>query len=86
MSTRGAKTAMTVALRYQEKISNIVSVDNAPIDAVLLSSFGKYIQGMKKIEHEGVTRQSEADRILQNYEEASTSEMRGWDSPDYLSC
>lgn len=66
---------MTVALRYQEKISNIVSVDNAPIDAVLLSSFGKYIQGMKKIEHAGITRQSEADQILEDYEKASIFEM-----------
>ncbi|RQM04889.1 hypothetical protein DH86_00002675 [Scytalidium sp. 3C] len=65
----GAKTAMTLALRSPDLIRDIVSVDNAPIDAALLGSFAKYIQGMKKIEQQGVTRQGEADRILAEYEE-----------------
>jgi hypothetical protein len=68
---RGAKTAMTLALKAPDLISNVVSVDNAPLDAALLSNFGKYIQGMKKIEYAGVTRQAKADKILQDYEEAS---------------
>jgi hypothetical protein len=71
--SRGAKTAMTLALRSPDIISDIVSVDNAPIDAALLSSFGKYVQGMKKIEEVGVTRLVEADEILKNYEE-----VRSW--------
>jgi len=66
----GAKTAMTLALRTPEKIHDIVSVDNAPVDAALLSKFGKYIQAMRKIEEAHVTRQSEADKILQEYEES----------------
>lgn len=65
---------MTLALRYPDKIQNIVSVDNAPVDAALLSSFGKYIRGMKRIEQMGVTKSSEADKILQEYEEASIVE------------
>lgn len=60
---------MTLALRSPDLIRDIVSVDNAPIDAALLGSFAKYIQGMKKIEQQGVTRQGEADRILAEYEE-----------------
>ena len=64
---------MTLALRSPDIISDIVSVDNAPIDAALLSSFGKYVQGMKKIEEVGVTRLVEADEILKNYEE-----VRSW--------
>lgn len=63
---------MTLALRSPEIINDIVSVDNAPIDAALLSNFGKYIQGMKKIEEAGVTRQAEADKILVEYEEVRT--------------
>ncbi|TVY85185.1 Abhydrolase domain-containing protein [Lachnellula suecica] len=66
----GAKTAMTLALRAPEIVQDVVSVDNAPIDAALLSNFGKYIQGMRKIEDAGVTRQAEADKILQDYEES----------------
>ena len=64
---------MTLALRFPDVISDIVSVDNAPIDAALLSNFGKYIQGMRKIEDAGVTRQAEADQILQDFEDVSIS-------------
>ncbi|KAM3071979.1 hypothetical protein ACMFMF_007376 [Clarireedia jacksonii] len=64
----GAKTAMALALKAPELVEDIVSVDNAPIDAALLSNFGKYIQGMKKIEEAGVTRQADADDILRDYE------------------
>jgi len=64
---------MTLALRSPEIINDIVSVDNAPLDAALLSNFGKYIQGMKKIEEAGVTRQAEADKILVDYEEVSAT-------------
>jgi hypothetical protein len=60
---------MTLALRRPEIVSDIVSVDNAPIDAALLSEFGKYVQGMKKIEAAGVSKQAEADSILKDYEE-----------------
>lgn len=65
----GAKTAMTLALKRPDMITDIVAVDNAPIDAALLSNFGKYIQGMKKIEEAGITKQSDADMILKDYEE-----------------
>ncbi|KAJ4306513.1 hypothetical protein N0V88_001317 [Collariella sp. IMI 366227] len=64
----GAKTAMALALHDPDLISNIVAVDNAPIDARLGSDFARYIQGMKKIDEAGVTRQSEADKILEPYE------------------
>ncbi|KAF1346754.1 Alpha/Beta hydrolase protein [Delphinella strobiligena] len=64
----GAKTAMVVALRARTKIANLVSVDNAPVDAALKSDFAKYIQGMRKIEDSHVTKQSEADAILAEYE------------------
>jgi hypothetical protein len=73
---RGAKTAMTLALRFPDMINDLVSVDNAPMDAALLSNFGKYIQGMRKIEDAGVTRQAEADEILRDYEEVRTAGSR----------
>ncbi len=62
---------MTLALSKPEAIENMVSVDNAPVDAVLNGSFAKYIQGMRRIEEAGVTSQSEADKILQEYEPVS---------------
>ena len=61
---------MTLALRRPEIVHDVVSVDNAPLDAVLQSDFAKYIQGMKKIEESGVTRQAEADKILVDYEKS----------------
>lgn len=60
---------MTLALKSPDVVSNIVSVDNAPIDAALLSSFAKYVEGMKKIESKGVKSLSEALEILKPYEE-----------------
>lgn len=62
---------MTLALKYPTKVSSIVSVDNAPIDAALLSNFGKYIQGMKKIDQSGVKSLTAADEILQPYEKVT---------------
>lgn len=67
---RGAKTAMTLALRSPDLVRDIVAVDNAPVDAALRSDFSKYIQAMKRIEAAGVTRQAEADKILAEYEPA----------------
>jgi len=68
----GAKTAMTLALRSPQLVESFVSVDNAPLDAALLSDFAKYIQGMKKIEDSEVARQADADKVLQEYEESLT--------------
>ena len=62
---------MALALAQPKLIRDIVSVDNAPVDAILASSFGKYVQGMKRIEEAGVTKQSEADKILQDSEKVS---------------
>lgn len=65
---RGAKTAMTLALRSPELVAKLVAVDNAPVDAILNRSFASYIRGMKMVQAANVTRQAEADRILQDYE------------------
>ncbi|KAK2072254.1 hypothetical protein P8C59_006621 [Phyllachora maydis] len=64
----GAKTAMTLALQEPDTVHDLVSVDNAPIDAVLGSDFGRYVQAMRKIEAAAVTKQAEADKILEPYE------------------
>ncbi|KAL3955224.1 hypothetical protein ACCO45_010787 [Purpureocillium lilacinum] len=66
----GAKTAMTLALRSPDAVANIVAVDNAPVDAALRNDFAHYIRGMEKIQSAGITRQAEADQILQKYEES----------------
>lgn len=70
---RGAKTAMAVALRSPKRVSALIPVDNAPIDAALKSDFGRYVQGMRQIEEARLTKQSDADAILRPYEEVSIS-------------
>lgn len=62
---------MTLALRNPDLVGSLVSVDNAPVDAALKSDFAKYIQGMCRVEKAHVSRQSEADEILKDYEEVS---------------
>ncbi|KAJ5167714.1 uncharacterized protein N7482_003308 [Penicillium canariense] len=66
----GAKAAMTVALRSPELVSGLIPVDNAPVNAALKSDFPKYVQGMQRIEEAKVAKQSDADKILQEYEES----------------
>lgn len=62
---------MTVALNAPELVSALVPVDNAPVDAPLRTDFGKYVRGMQHVESANVTKQSDADKILQGYEEVS---------------
>ncbi|KAI0472044.1 prolyl oligopeptidase-like protein [Xylariaceae sp. FL0804] len=64
----GAKTAMALSLGQPEMVHDLVSVDNAPVDATLSTNFAQYVRGMQRIEEAGVTKQSEADEILQEYE------------------
>ncbi|KAI9043766.1 putative alpha/beta hydrolase [Aspergillus affinis] len=66
----GAKTAMAVALDSPNLVSALIPVDNAPVNAALKSDFGKYVEGMQHVETEKVSKQSEADKILQGYEES----------------
>lgn len=62
---------MAVALRSPSLVAALMPVDNAPVNAPLKSDFGKYVRGMQHIESEKVTKQSDADKILQDYEEVS---------------
>lgn len=64
---------MTLALRSPAMVKDIVSVDNAPIDAILSTDFAKYVRGMKKIEDAGVTTQKAADAIMAEFEEVRPS-------------
>ncbi|PSS02421.1 Alpha/Beta hydrolase protein [Coniella lustricola] len=66
----GAKTAMVLALQSPRMIKDIVSVDNAPVDATLSTDFAKYVRAMKKIEDAGVSSQRKADELLAEVEES----------------
>lgn len=67
--TRGAKTAMALALGQPGLVQDVIAVDNAPVDAVLSTDFAKYVRGMKKVEDANVSSQKEADRIFAEFEE-----------------
>ena len=66
---RGAKVAMTVALRSSSLLGALIPVDNAPVDALLKSDFSRYLEGMREIEYTGVRKTAEADHILRKYED-----------------
>ena len=61
---------MVLALRNPRLISALIPIDNSPIDAALKSDFGRYVQGMRVVEDARVSKQSDADVILQKYEQA----------------
>lgn len=60
---------MTVALQSPESVSALIPVDNAPLNATLKSDFPKYVRGMQHVEREKVIKQSDANKILEDYEE-----------------
>ena len=60
---------MTLALRLPKLVGALIPVDNAPIDATLMSDFPKYVQGLRRIEEARVTKPAQADDILRRYEE-----------------
>jgi hypothetical protein len=63
---------MTVALRSPERVSGLIPVDNAPVNAALKSDFPKYVRGMQHVEQAKVSKQSDANNILQEYEEVGS--------------
>ena len=66
---RGAKTAMSLALKSPNVVESLISVDNAPVDASLKSDFVRYTQAMRRIEDANLNKQADADAILSEYEE-----------------
>ncbi|OQD83670.1 hypothetical protein PENANT_c015G04014 [Penicillium antarcticum] len=67
---KGAKAAMAVALQSPGLVSALIPVDNAPVNAALKSDFPKYVRGMQKVEAAKVSKQSDANKILEDYEES----------------
>lgn len=66
---------MTLALNEPDLVSNIASVDNAPVDKSLGRGFADYVRGMKKIDESNCARQSDADNILKEYEEVKNDQL-----------
>lgn len=60
---------MTLALTEPGMVSDIIAVDNAPLDTTLSSEFSSYIRGMMKIDDADVKLRTDADQMLSPYEE-----------------
>ena len=60
---------MTLALRLPRLVGALIPVDNAPIDATLMSDFPKYVRGLRRVEEARVTKTYQADDILRGFEE-----------------
>ncbi|KAF9578396.1 hypothetical protein BGW38_005812 [Lunasporangiospora selenospora] len=60
----GGKVAMNLALQHVP-LDRLVVVDMAPVKVALSSEFAKYVAVMKEIQHAHVTKQSEADQMMQ---------------------
>jgi pimeloyl-ACP methyl ester carboxylesterase len=64
----GGKAVMATALDSPELVSKLIVVDMPPVILKLSNNFSTYIKGMKAIEDADVKKQSEADKILSEYE------------------
>lgn len=66
MSLRGAKTAMILALGSPDLVSEVVAVDNGPIELPLSPDFKMYLEAMAKVHEMRVSTHREADAVLQD--------------------
>lgn len=55
---------MTLALDSPDLVSDVVAIDNGPIELPLVPDFQKYLKAMGKIDNARVTTHLEADKIL----------------------
>ncbi|KAF3391296.1 hypothetical protein F1880_007748 [Penicillium rolfsii] len=64
----GAKTALTLALHSPKLVSDVVAVDNCPINLPVGPDFLIYLESMAKAEQEKVRTHAEADEIIRQFD------------------
>lgn len=64
----GGKAVMAAALSNPELVSKLVVVDMPPVAMQLSKNFATYVDAMRAIEEANPTKQSEADKILSQFE------------------
>lgn len=64
----GGKTVMATALANPNLVSKLIVVDMPPVAMHLSSNFATYVDAMRAIEEAKPTKQSEADKILSQFE------------------
>ncbi|KAL5358363.1 Alpha/Beta hydrolase protein [Aspergillus floccosus] len=68
----GAKTALALALHSPAMISNVIAVDNGPIRLPIPAEFQRYLVALAKVQQSQIKSHAEGDRILADYEAASS--------------
>lgn len=64
----GGKAVMNTALEFRDLVSKLIVVDMPPVAMKLARNFDNYVTAMKAIEEANPSKQSEADKILSQYE------------------
>ncbi|CAO3647443.1 unnamed protein product [Mucor hiemalis] len=64
----GGKAVMSTALHYPSLVSKLIVVDMPPVSLHLSRSFATYVDAMRAIEEANPKKQSEADKILSQFE------------------
>lgn len=64
----GGKAVMNTALACPDLVSKLIVVDMPPVAMQLARNFSNYVTAMKAIEEANPSKQSEADKILSQYE------------------
>lgn len=60
----GGKTVMLLALRHPELVERLVVVDMSPVSYGGLTSFGQFVDGMRAVPTDRITRREEAEEAL----------------------
>lgn len=64
----GGKAVMSTALHHPSLVSKLIVVDMPPVSLHLSRSFATYVDAMRAIEEANPKKQSEADKILSQFE------------------
>ncbi|KAI9272189.1 Alpha/Beta hydrolase protein [Helicostylum pulchrum] len=64
----GGKTVMTTALQHPSLVSKLIVIDMPPVAMRLSADFARYVDAMRAIDQSNPKKQSEADKILSQYE------------------
>ncbi|KAL9551342.1 hypothetical protein PS6_005044 [Mucor atramentarius] len=64
----GGKVMMNVSLRQPQLPSKLIVIDMAPIKLQLTREYSDHIEAMREIQSKKLTKQKEADEILQKFE------------------
>lgn len=63
----GGKTVMLSALRHPERVERLVVVDMSPVSYKGLTTFGKYVEGMRALDVSAVQSRADATEALMPY-------------------